>query len=186
MARYPIAIVALPVVMVLVASCSDQSAAGQSPGSTSAPPSPPATASATPSTPAPSVSPSASASVAPSVGVAGSPDPSICVASTGTAVVKVAIEDFDFQPATIQAETGEVIMFSNTGFESHNATLDSGACRIPTLETGGRHGLVFKATGSFPFHCSIHTWMTGTIVISAAASREDRPLGARAGGGSVS
>jgi len=118
--------------------------------------------------------------------VAGSPDPSICLASTGTAVVKVAIEDFDFQPATIQAETGEVIMFSNTGFESHNATLDSGACRIPTLETGGRHGLVFKATGSFPFHCSIHTWMTGTIVISAAASREDRPLGARAGGGSVS
>jgi plastocyanin len=185
MARYPIAIVALSVVLVLVAGCSDQSAAGQSPG-TSAPPSPPATASATPSTPAPSVSASASASVAPSVGVAGSPDPSICVASTGTAVVKVAIEDFDFQPATIQAETGEVIMFSNTGFESHNATLDSGACRIPTLETGGRHGLVFKATGSFPFHCSIHTWMTGTIVISAAASREGRPFGARAWGGSAS
>ena len=170
MIRYRCAIAALSLVLV-VAACSEGSRASQSgvatvtPGATTLPAPTSSQLAAT------ATAPSAPPFLEPSVAISGTPDPSVCVDSTGTAVVKVAIEDFDFHPSNIQAETGEVIMFSNTGFESHNATLDSGACRIPTLETGGRHGLVFKATGSFPFHCSVHTWMTGTIVISAAASR---------------
>jgi plastocyanin len=122
--------------------------------------------------PLPSSVPSAAASPAPSASgaiVPGSPDPSVCIGSTDDAVVKVTIEDFAFQPSLVQAETGEVITFSNTGFESHNATLDSGACATPTLETAGRSGLVFSTTGDFPFHCTVHASMTGTIVVSASA-----------------
>jgi plastocyanin len=103
--------------------------------------------------------------------VAGSLDPTTCTESIEPTVVTVTIEDFAFVPPTVEAEAGEVITFTNTGFESHNATLDNGACKTPTLETGGRAGLLFSTTGSFPFHCSVHTWMKGTIVIAAAAAR---------------
>jgi plastocyanin len=157
---------ALVLTSILVAGCAGGSGASVGP-SASAP-------TAAPSLPA---SPSAETSAGPSPSTAivtGSPDPSVCTGSTDDAVVKVTIEDFAFQPSLVQAETGEVITFSNTGFESHNATLDSGACATPTLETAGRAGLVFATTGEFPFHCTVHAWMTGTIVIAASA-RIERP-----------
>jgi plastocyanin len=158
--------VALVLASILVAGC----AAG---GGGSVEPSTSALATtAANATPTPSSTPTASASAAPSPSAAvvpGSPDPSVCIGSTDDPVVRVTIEDFAFQPSLVQAETGEVITFSNTGFESHNATLDSGACATPTLETAGRAGLVFATTGEFPFHCTVHAWMAGTIVIAASA-----------------
>ena len=88
-----------------------------------------------------------------------------CTPMTGAAAVPVSIEDFAFAPAAIQAKVGQVIGFTNQGFESHNATLDSGACGTATLTTGSTAGLVFTAAGTYPFHCTVHTQMTGTITI---------------------
>jgi plastocyanin len=158
--------VALVLASILVAGCATGDGASVGPSASAGP-------TATNATPSRSIPPSVDASAAPSPSAAvvpGSPDPSVCMGSTDDAVVKVTIEDFAFQPSLVEAETGEVIAFSNTGFESHNATLDSGACATPTLETAGRAGVVFATTGEFPFHCSVHAWMTGTIVIAASAS----------------
>ena len=111
----------------------------------------------------------------------GSPDPSICAETLDPAVVVVTIEDFSFEPAVIEAETGEVITFMNAGFESHNATLDSGACAIPTIETARRDGLLFLVPGRYPFHCTVHTWMTGTIEISPTDDASIEPAAAAPG-----
>jgi plastocyanin len=162
--------VALALASIVVAGCAAGSGASVGPSASAA-------ATVATATRSPSSAPSAETSAGPSSSTAivpGSPDPSICTGSTDDAVVKVTIEDFAFQPSLVQAETGEVITFSNTGFESHNATLDSGACATPTLETAGRAGIVFATTGEFPFHCTVHAWMTGTIVIAASA-RLGRP-----------
>ena len=88
-----------------------------------------------------------------------------CSETTKAGTVAVRIEDFSFTPDAIRVRVGQVIRFTNAGFESHNATVDGG-CRTRTLATGAHDGLVFKAAGSIAFHCSIHTWMTGTIAIS--------------------
>jgi plastocyanin len=117
-------------------------------------------------------SPSAATSAA---AVTGSPDPSICVETLDPAVVVVTIEDFSFEPDVVEAETGEVITFMNAGFESHNATLDSGACAIPTIETAKRDGLVFLVPGRYAFHCTVHSWMTGTIEISPSDDASGEP-----------
>ena len=88
-----------------------------------------------------------------------------CAESARAGSVAVRIEDFDFSPAAIQAKAGQVIRFTNTGFESHNATVDGGGCKTRTLKTGEHDGLLFTTAGSHPFHCTIHTWMTGVITI---------------------
>jgi plastocyanin len=80
--------------------------------------------------------------------------------------VAVSIKDFEFEPAAIEARAGQVIAFTNTGFEHHNATLDGGGCATTTLATDERDGLVFTTAGRYGFHCSVHTWMTGTISIA--------------------
>lgn len=105
---------------------------------------------------APSAAPSAAASAAART----------CSETKDAGAVAVSIKDFEFDPASITAKVGQVISFSNTGAEPHNATLDAGGCNTATLQTSQADGLVFTAAGTYPFHCTVHTQMHGTITVS--------------------
>jgi plastocyanin len=155
--------------MLIVAACSSGTGA---PTSASGVPNPSAAATASPAgsiaasatvvasaTPAP---PSSAPSDTPAASMSAAAV--TCSETTRVGTVAVRIEDFSFTPNAIRVRVGQVIRFTNAGFESHNATVDGG-CHTKTLATGGRDGLVFEAAGSVAFHCSIHTWMTGTITI---------------------
>jgi plastocyanin len=161
---------AVAMAMLVVAACSSGTgapsagsgvpsptavAAPSAEGSTAANATVAASATPAPPTSAPSDTPPASPSAA---AVA-------CSETTKAGAIAVRIEDFSFTPDAIRVRVGQVIRFTNAGFESHNATVDGG-CHTRTLATGGHDGLVFEAAGSVAFHCSIHTWMTGTITIS--------------------
>jgi plastocyanin len=91
---------------------------------------------------------------------------SVCSESTAAGAVAVTVVDFDFQPSEITAKTGQVIAFTNTGSAPHTATLDGGQCATPTIQPGKSDGLIFTVAGTYKFHCSIHSQMTGTIVVS--------------------
>ena len=115
---------------------------------------------------------SSGASSAPSTAVSSAPSPAgpqVCKETTDPGVVAVSIVDFDFQPKGVTAKMGQVIAFTNSGSAPHTATLDSGQgnaqCTTPTINAGKSGGLVFLLTGSYKFHCAIHSKMTGTIVI---------------------
>jgi transposase InsO family protein len=49
---------------------------------------------------------------------------------------------------------------------SHTATLDQGDCGTETLSNGATEGLTFSVAGTYPFHCAIHSFMTGTITVT--------------------
>jgi plastocyanin len=164
--------------LVIVAGCAN----GDEPSSSASRPPTPTGAASRPPTEPPIGDASPSAATSPAT-VTGSPDPSICTETLDPAVVVVTIEDFSFEPAVVEAETSEVITFMNAGFESHNATLDSGACAIPTIETAKRDGLVFLVPGRYAFHCTVHTWMTGTIEISPSEDASSEPAAAAPHGG---
>jgi plastocyanin len=114
-----------------------------------------------------SASPAASASAGqPSSPAASlSPGAAVCRRSGDPGAVAVSITDFEFKPASIAAEVGQVVAFSNTGFEPHNATVGAG-CATRTLQTGESDGLVFSVPGSYRFACTVHAWMTGTFTIA--------------------
>ena len=42
--------------------------------------------------------------------------------------------------------------------------------RGTSLANGGTGAFVFTTAGTFPYHCSIHTQMTGTVTVQAAAA----------------
>lgn len=100
-------------------------------------------------------------------GGSGSSAAAACRQTTDAGAVTVSIKDFEFTPAAIVAKVGQVVAFTNTGFEPHNATLDAGGCATSTLQTDKTDGLVFGAVGVYPFHCSVHAQMTGTITVGA-------------------
>ena len=106
---------------------------------------------------------SPAASAAPAAPAAGA----VCTEASGTGTVAVSIKDFSFEPSAITAKVGDTITFSNTGAAPHNATLDAGGCATPTIQPGKSDGLHFTVAGSYPFHCTIHPDMKGTITVGA-------------------
>ena len=105
-------------------------------------------------------SPAASSAPAASVGTAG--------ANLGSAMVKIsATTQLTFDPAMQTAHVGDVIQWTNTGSVTHTSTFDSEpSLNDPSLDPGGVWEVKFTTAGTYQYHCTIHSAMVGTIVVS--------------------
>lgn len=90
-----------------------------------------------------------------------------CGPSTSSGTVTAGIKDFAFDPTTVTAKVGDTITWTNNGAVGHTVTVDNqSACDTQTVAAGKTGSLVFNVAGTYPFHCSIHSSMKGTITIS--------------------
>ena len=136
--------------ILLLAACS-------SGGATSAP------ITAAPAAPSAEASAPAAASAEASAPAAAG---AACAESSAAGEVAVAIKDFTFGSADIQAKVGQTVTFTNNDSAPHTATLDDGSCTTPKINPGSSDGLLFTTAGTYPFHCSVHPKMKGTITVS--------------------
>lgn len=89
-------------------------------------------------------------------------------AATG-ATIPVSIQDFAFEPSTITARAGDTVIFTNNDVATHTVTQDpqgSGFQSAP-IDPGTTYTLSIDQAGTYPFFCTIHPGMKGTIVASA-------------------
>ena len=91
---------------------------------------------------------------------------SVCADSTGTTTVEAAVGGNQWGP--VSAKVGDVITWTNSDSVPHRVGLDDGSCTMSgNIDgNGGKASLVFSAAGTYPFHCTIHTNMKGTITIT--------------------
>lgn len=91
----------------------------------------------------------------------------VASASSGT-TIPVSIQNFAFQPATIEARTGDTIVFTNNDSAPHTVTQDpagSGFQSAP-IDPGTTYSLTIDEAGTYPFFCAFHPGMKGVIVAS--------------------
>ena len=125
-------------------------------GNTTAPTSPGGTTPVTATTPAGTSGPGATTS--------GTPP---CTDSTDATDVTASVESSTWMPANVAAGVGDVITWTNGDSVPHGVELDDDSCGMSSAIGGGQSkSLVFSVAGTFPFHCSIHPSMKGTITIS--------------------
>jgi plastocyanin len=90
----------------------------------------------------------------------------VCADSTGTTTVQATVANNQWGP--VSAKVGDVITWTNSDAVPHKVGLDDGSCtmsgNIPP--NGGKASLVFSVPGTYPFHCTIHAFMKGTITIT--------------------
>jgi plastocyanin len=109
------------------------------------------------------------ATTGPAAPTAGGPTAAaaVCTDSTGTTTVEATVADFTWsQP--INAKVGDVITWTNDDTAAHKVGTDDGTCTMGAniAGGGGKQSLVFNVAGTYPFHCTIHANMKGTITIS--------------------
>jgi plastocyanin len=76
----------------------------------------------------------------------------------------VSIEDFAFHPPNLTVAVGTKVDFTNSSGVTHTATR-AGAFDTGRIKPGTTIGVRFKQRGTFAFHCSIHPFMHGKIVV---------------------
>lgn len=65
----------------------------------------------------------------------------------------------------LNVPVGSTVVWMNNDNTSHNAIANGGAFSIGTMAPNAQGSTTFSAPGTFPYRCSIHPNMVGTIVV---------------------
>ena len=85
---------------------------------------------------------------------------------TGTAVT---IQNLEFSPQAITVKSGTTVTWTNMDSVPHTVTSKTPSpvsFNSGTLEQGGTFSFTFTQAGTYPYFCTVHTFMTGTVVVT--------------------
>jgi plastocyanin len=80
----------------------------------------------------------------------------------------VKIDNFTFTPKTVTVKAGTTVTWTNQDDEAHTVTSTTKQFKSKPLDTGNNFSFTFTTPGSYQYFCSLHPFMTGTIVVEAA------------------
>ena len=87
-------------------------------------------------------------------------------ASKAPPMAHVTIKGYAFTPKTLTVVVGTRVRWTNTDSDSHTVASDTGAfVESATLSTGHSFTHTFAKTGVYRYHCGLHAFMTGTVVV---------------------
>lgn len=82
----------------------------------------------------------------------------------------VTIEKFAFNPETLTIKPGTTVTWKNRDAVDHTIIAESGSTiqfRSKELGSGDSYSFTFSEPGTYPYYCSIHPSMRGTIVVQS-------------------
>jgi plastocyanin len=84
--------------------------------------------------------------------------------ASASAAKTVSIVNFAFKPGTLKVKRGARVSFANTSNTAHTATKGS-SFDTKRIAPGKSKAVQFNQRGSFAYHCKIHPFMKGKIVV---------------------
>jgi plastocyanin len=89
-------------------------------------------------------------------------------ATTAPPRATVTIANDAFAPAIVHVHAGEEVTFVNSDDETHTVTSDTALFDSGRMDEKARYAHTFAKPGTYAYHCAIHTFMKGTIVVDPA------------------
>ena len=92
--------------------------------------------------------------------------------SSNSSVAQVKISEtndkYGFAPATLTVAKGTRVEWSNASDAPHTVTSDSGTTLASSIisPSGGTFDFTFTQPGTYSYHCTVHPYMKGTIVVT--------------------
>jgi plastocyanin len=80
-------------------------------------------------------------------------------------VTHVTILNFAFEPKRLVVSPGTRVIWTNKDSEPHTVTSDRAVFHSEAINTGGHYALVVRRNGTFTYHCQIHPFMHGALVV---------------------
>jgi plastocyanin len=90
-------------------------------------------------------------------------------ASSGSSSNTITIKGFAFGPASLHVTKGTTVTWTNNDGTTHTTTADKSDPQTwdsGNLTPNTSYAVVFTKAGTYSYHCDIHNYMTGTVVVS--------------------
>jgi plastocyanin len=78
--------------------------------------------------------------------------------------VEITIDNFSFAPGTFTVAVGTTVTWINHDDIPHTVVSTDGVFKSKVMDTDEKFSYTFTKAGSYPYFCSVHPKMTGTIV----------------------
>lgn len=92
------------------------------------------------------------------------------ITSNDFAIHKVDISNFAFSPQTLSIQIGDKVVWTNTANDFHRVVWDNGTfSSSEDLDIFQTYEVLLTTSGTFPYHCGIHSSMTGSITVNPAS-----------------
>jgi len=101
----------------------------------------------------------------------------LALAGCGQAgTVTVTIQGVAYHPAVVTIQTGQTVEWVNRDTEANTVVSNRFGDEIPKhvgpnemgsqpIEPGGTYSVTFTAPGTYPYHCVIHGYMHGVVIV---------------------
>ena len=112
---------------------------------------------------------SAGAAVGSSISMSTMQMPAAAAATPVAAPVatnQVNIANFGFAPGTVMVKPGTTVTWTQQDKDQHTVTADDGSFGSSPLTTGQTFTHTFTTPGTYHYHCAIHPFMHGTVVVT--------------------
>lgn len=93
------------------------------------------------------------------------PDPRAAAEASNPRTLTVVVEATSFQPAAVTITAGDTVVWVNKDPFPHTATSKSGVFDSQAIAEGKTWSRTFKVKGEFPYVCTLHPTMAGTISV---------------------
>jgi plastocyanin len=111
--------------------------------------------------------PTTTSNAAPAPTKPATPVTTVPVTPAASKAVSITIKNYAFLPKTITIKKGTTVTWTNSDIAKHTVTSDSGSGPSSSFfGMGESYSYTFTQTGSFPYHCEPHPYMTATIVVT--------------------
>jgi len=82
----------------------------------------------------------------------------------------VTIQSMAFSPSTITITAGSTVKWTNNDAIAHTVTSNTGAFDSGNMAAGATYSYTFSTAGTYNYHCTYHSGMTGTVMVNAAST----------------
>jgi plastocyanin len=79
--------------------------------------------------------------------------------------VAVKIDNFSFGPQAITVAPGTKVTWTNRDDIPHTVVSSEGVFKSKVLDTDESFSFTFDKPGTYPYFCSVHPKMTGTVAV---------------------
>lgn len=91
---------------------------------------------------------------------------SVAAHNASFAVHRVTIVNSAYSPSKLTVSRGTTVTWTNMDPFTHTVTSNgSGPLHSPVLKHGASYSYRFNSTGTFGYHCKMHSGMHGTVIV---------------------
>jgi plastocyanin len=87
------------------------------------------------------------------------------VATAGAATISVQIKSTGFSPSSISIDHGDAVTWKNVDKTDHQVVADDGSFASPILHAGQSYTVTLNRAGTFRYHDSFHSRLTGKVSV---------------------